>query len=547
MQDTEYSIINEFVKDIESNTFKVAPNIKKLIKRDNFLNNIYRLDKFFFENKFAYITIDNFMEVISKIKQIHGIKNKVYNDFNIWSKNKSYLKRQQIWDEKIAFKKNQLQKDLGFIDGGNGIYKSFLGNDNLISYLQYKFSSIDQIQKKEMNYPLNTILYGPPGTGKTYSTISRAASIISSEEIEDYNEAKRIFNKHKGDQIEFITFHQNYSYEDFIQGLRPDTGKENQLSFEKKDGIFKKIANRALENLKDSEKTIEEYSKGQAFEEALKLFCDKITDRDEETLFDITDNVAIIEVENDAFRYNGMNWNNSNGHRMKFDDLRILYKNNIKERKSIKRLDNVSGSAKQHATYYNNVYQEIIKYLPKNTISKVTKVEKKNYVIIIDEINRANISRVFGELITLIEPDKRYGEELALSSTLPSGDEFTVPSNLYIIGTMNTADKSIALLDIALRRRFEFESLYTKYDIDGINESEILKSINEKIIKMKGHDFQIGHSYFMSKPFDLKKTINNKVIPLLLEYFLNDEKEVKEILVHAGFEVDAEAWPLKIK
>ncbi len=161
-------------------------------------------------------------------------------------------------------------------------------------------------------------------------------------------------------------------------------------------------------------------------------------------------------------------------------------------------------------------------------------------MIIIDEINRNNISRVFGELITLIERDKRSHGEIPLESKLPSGDHFVVPSNLYIIGTMNTADKSIALLDIALRRRFEFEPMYPLYDIKGyeIYDKEILLKINEQIIKAKGRDFQIGHAYFMGENKDLIHRMNKKVIPLLLEYFMNDEKEVRGILYNAGLQVD---------
>ena len=129
---------------------------------------------------------------------------------------------------------------------------------------------------------------------------------------------------------------------------------------------------------------------------------------------------------------------------------------------------------------------------------------------------------------------------------LPSGDRFIVPSNLYIIGTMNTADKSIALLDIALRRRFEFEPMYPKYDIGNIQHVEVLKKLNKQIISSKGHDFQIGHSYFMGDNTDLLQIMNKKVIPLLLEYYMNDEQEVKEILKNAGLKVEEGVWPLKI-
>jgi len=199
------------------------------------------------------------------------------------------------------------------------------------------------------------------------------------------------------------------------------------------------------------------------------------------------------------------------------------------------------------SSYYSPLLDEILK-IGRESTGKKEIIQRKNYVIIIDEINRANISRVFGELITLIEPDKRSHGKTPMEAKLPSGDPFIVPSNLFIIGTMNTADKSIALLDIALRRRFEFESMYPKYEITGheIYEVEILKKINEQIIKSKGHDFQIGHAYFMGENKDLVQRMNKKVIPLLLEYYMNDEKEVKGILNSAGLILEENSWPLKI-
>ena len=241
---------------------------------------------------------------------------------------------------------------------------------------------------------------------------------------------------------------------------------------------------------------------------------------------------------------------------MKFKDLREFYRNNVKSRKDVKKLKNISGLANQHATYYYLVYKEIIKYLPQK-IDIPKSVEKQDYVIIIDEINRANISRVFGELITLIEPDKRSHGSIPMETRLPSGDLFVVPSNLYIIGTMNTADKSIALLDIALRRRFDFIPMYPKYSDDGldINDELVLKSINQSIIEEKGHDFQIGHSYFMNNdpkndPYSLESRMNKKVIPLLLEYFMNDKNTVTKILnialTDTEYIVDDKSWPLEI-
>lgn len=431
----------------------------------------------------------------------------------------------------------------------NLIFKDFKGSNQGTNFTatkeQYDYlNSATQNFSSMLSIPLNQILYGPPGTGKTYHTVLEAAKIISAREITNYDEALKIFNDNLGGQIEFITFHQNYSYEDFIQGLRPDVENGSALTFHKKDGVFKRIADRALENLKLASKNTEEISKEILFDQALENFKESILDTEDK--YAINDAVFIFDIDQEAFRYTGANWeNHSNGIRMKFSDLKEFYRNNVQSRKDIKSLTTISGLANQHATYYLLVYHAILKFLP-SKVQQVAKIEKKNYVIIIDEINRANISRVFGELITLIEPDKRFGGKIPMSVTLPSGDPFMVPDNLYIIGTMNTADKSIALLDIALRRRFEFVPMYPQYEIEGQNiyYPEVLRAINEKIWKLKTRDFQIGHSYFMENS-NLEHIMNRKFIPLLLEYFMNDEKTVREIITVSNGTIDTECWPMK--
>jgi len=374
------------------------------------------------------------------------------------------------------------------------------------------------------NYPLNQILYGPPGTGKTYNTVLEAAKIVTANEFITYDESLVEFNKKLGTQIEFITFHQNYSYEDFIQGIRPDTENGKELTFEKKDGVFKRIADRALKNLTDSEKP---ESAKKDFDAVFQDFILPLIEEDEievkmkKTSFYITQ----ISEKSIEFRKN----QGDSQHTLSINTLRKMYNDGLNQI--------ILGGLQP---YYN----PILKVLLEKGKSQFTPVEKKNFVIIIDEINRANISRVFGELITLIEKDKRSHGKIPMRVTLPSGDSFIVPSNLHIIGTMNTADKSIALLDIALRRRFDFVAKYPDVSLVRPEYQEMFSAINKAIFDRKNHDFTIGHAYFMEDDYTLEDTINNKVIPLLLEYFMNDEKEVIAILQAASITIGG--WPLKM-
>lgn len=170
----------------------------------------------------------------------------------------------------------------------------------------FKIESEQHTNEKNMDFPLNTILYGPPGTGKTYNTIIRAAQIIENRTIDSYSEALNIFKTNLHNRIEFITFHQNYSYEDFIQGLRPETDNKSSLVFDKKDGVFKKIADKALENLKLIQKAPDELTSEARFDKALELFSDEVLESEDN--FKINDTAYIFEVEDDAFRYTGEKW-----------------------------------------------------------------------------------------------------------------------------------------------------------------------------------------------------------------------------------------------
>ncbi len=271
--------------------------------------------------------------------------------------------------------------------------------------------------------PLNQILYGPPGTGKTYHTVDKSLEILMSIVPQKREDQKKEFDNFKNQgRIVFTTFHQSMSYEDFIEGIKPET-VNGTVEYHVKPGIFKEL-------------------------------CEK--------------------AKND---------------------------------------------------------------------------QENPYVLIIDEINRGNVSQIFGELITLIEPDKRLGNENELTAKLPYSpkDEFGVPNNLYIIGTMNTADRSVEAIDTALRRRFSFVEMMPKPELlDGINCTingksrtlkELLEIINKRIVVLKDREHQIGHSYFMkwNAPTtiavdDLTSIFKNNIVPLLQEYFYGNYQNIGLVL-----------------
>jgi 5-methylcytosine-specific restriction enzyme B len=382
------------------------------------------------------------------------------------------------------------------------------------------------------SHPLNQILYGPPGTGKTYSTVELAYKIIHNDSPSSYEEARNWYKMALANtedrQVEFITFHQNYSYEDFVMGIKPQLS-EDTLGFREHKGIFFEICQRALKNLQQA--TQADYQETPNFQEVFDTFIADLIQNDRPVEVGLKRGGSFSITKVNAKNIEFKKQSGTSEHTLSIQTLEEIYSN---------QREFTSGLA----TYYNQIVEKL-REIATGLTRKIPIQPLKNYVLIIDEINRANISRVFGELITLIEEDKRWGNEFETEVRLPDGvTKFTVPKNLYIIGTMNTADKSIALLDIALRRRFEFTALYPDSSKVSPNYQTFFESLNEQIIAKKGIDFTIGHSYFMTKngeELDFVKTMNKKVIPLLNEYFYNakDNKIVVELvekaIAKAGF------------
>ncbi len=373
----------------------------------------------------------------------------------------------------------------------------------------------------------NIILYGAPGVGKTHnyknliSMIEKGKgqkeifdTISENQHVDLENETFETIKQEK--RVEFVTFHQSYSYEDFIEGFRPNESGNIELE----DGIFKNLSSEANNNLIDSfsnnintnfKSVLTQFQLKYDIGSKLKTY----NNISEFTISKYTDKSIHIMVNENKFS-------------ISYLPLEELYNSNktkpINNPQDV--IDALSGRFKGLSTYYYSVFREMLlfKEVKQNTTTL------KNFYIVIDEINRGNISKIFGELITLIEEDKRDVYEV----TLPySKEKFKVPSNLYIIATMNSTDKSIATIDIALRRRFTFLKMKPNIELIGFHHAkELFTNLNKFISDNLNEDYMLGHSYFMNvaSDDDLDFVKEYKIKPLLEEYFYVDKTKLNEAL-----------------
>ncbi|MBK2000624.1 AAA family ATPase [Campylobacter sp. 2018MI35] len=371
--------------------------------------------------------------------------------------------------------------------------------------------------------PLNQILYGPPGTGKTYHTIDKALEILG-ENLENRIDKKAKFDEYvKNGQIVFTTFHQSYGYEEFVESIKPDIRKDDEdlqeLKYEIKDGVFKELCKKALEN----EDNIKDFN----------VYIDKLKEKAKE---EDNNPEKYFKLPNTKY---SIQYRGGKTFRIKFDDMSKNHKDYPVNIDNIMKLYKTSSVNE----IYNSAYvKAILNYLKLQGLKDYQDKPKETnlpYIIIIDEINRGNVSKIFGELITLIEPSKRIGAEEELRVTLPySGEKFGVPENVYIIGTMNTADRSITSLDTALRRRFEFVEMMPNpkelenLEYKDVDLSKLLTAINTRIECLLDREKTIGHAFFIGikNLENLKSVFQNKIIPLLQEYFYDDYASINAVL-----------------
>lgn len=439
----------------------------------------------------------------------------------------------------------------------------------------------------------NTILYGAPGTGKTYSTTAHAVAIIEEKPVthinaEPYDEVHARYTQYKHEGlIAFVTFHQSFGYEEFVEGIRPTLQSDelaeggNQLEYELRSGLFKAFCDNAAAPAPSLQSSVGlgigkspavwKVSLGGTGDNPTRADClqnDHIRVGWDEYGEHVTDTT-------DFSHFGGRAPLNAFYNRMQVGD--IIF--STYSSKTIDAIGVVTGdpSWDEHYPQYKRVRP--VRWLATNLAEDITELNggkvmtlstvyglsvtasdaiallkrvlpdefaavpaPRNKVFIIDEINRGNISKIFGELITLLEPTKRIGASEELRITLPySGHRFGVPDNVYVLGTMNTADRSIALIDTALRRRFTFiemlpnHSLLSTVTVQNINIGRLLEVMNKRITVLLDREHVIGHAYFMplvQRPTlgHLATIFQHKILPLLQEYFYDDYAKIQLVL-----------------
>ena len=382
------------------------------------------------------------------------------------------------------------------------------------------------------------ILQGPPGTGKTYTAKDMAELLIYNEISSDKKVQKKKLEE--TDQFKLIQFHPAYSYEDFVRGITAKS-TDNKIEYITENKVLAKFAKSANDNFLNSLKPVKEFSKELWFDRQFESFCNKVQEGiDVNIFYPLTDAVAIIDIAKNAFRYRGHNWANPVPQRMVFNDIRQLYFDNAQNNQDVINNQNVSGTARQHFTYYLKIlndFRESIVELEPDTTTNIINNDLNNYILIIDEINRANLPAVLGELIYALE---YRGEKVESMYDIDEDNSLVIPPNLLIIGTMNTSDRSVGHIDYAIRRRFAFVDVLPKILDNGNFETDYFKKVSELFIKnfdeyvenqeiilvksqylseeFRPEDVWLGHSYFITKDIDFATRLKYEIKPILKEY-----------------------------
>ena len=403
-----------------------------------------------------------------------------------------------------------------------------------IKYAQYLLNIMNgntQAQEnnliiKLLKYKPQIILQGPPGTGKTREAKRIAKALLGLGENDSLE---------GNEQFKLIQFHPSYSYEDFVRGIVAKPNEEgNGIVYTAENKILGVFAKEAFNNWHKAQQSTQTLKEEEVFEAFIEHIKEELA-QSEDYKYPLTEAVYLFDADDKRFKYKGDNWEvHSNGLNMNYAEIKRIIESGVRDRQGVTKLTTIGGQARQHASYFLRIVEKYYEFR-ENYKPTVDKIPLKNYVLIIDEINRANLSAVLGELIYALE---YRGEAVQSMYAIEGENNLTLPPNLYIIGTMNTADRSVGHIDYAIRRRFAFVNVLPKDltnelgdQFEGTLFAKVTNLFNTNLSpEFKKEEVQLGHSYFITKntPIDIRWEYEIK--PILLEY-------VKDgILVGEGIE-----------
>lgn len=434
--------------------------------------------------------------------------------------------RKVIWEKKGNWIVDDHSLVLKTLTDITGYISEISKNQKYHQFLLDKMTDIplevnENLQVTLLLYKKQIILQGPPGTGKTRAAKQIAREILGLKDNEHLSHHS---------QFKLIQFHPSYTYEDFVRGIVAKPNPEGDgIIYEAENKILASFADAALNNIKEASLPLHVSPTADVFDAFIEKVKDEMA-QDINHKYPITDAVYLFAADETRFKYKGDNWvAHQKGLNMKFSELKQIIQANVTERQAIKKMTALEELTRQHATYFLKVAERFYEFRAnyKTVENKSEAVTLKNYVLIIDEINRANLSSVLGELIYALE---YRGEEVESMYEVDGTQKLILPPNLYIIGTMNTADRSVGHIDYAIRRRFAFvdilpENLKETQGLDSFDDEHFLKVAElfdtNLSQEFKKSDVQLGHSYFIDKSekggsMDIR--FEYEIKPILLEY-----------------------------